>query len=795
MNFSMPNPLRSRLALLPLLLLLSAAPALPQAASPRIFPPTDGYLIGYIGEPFSQQFSCLDCTGSYTFQISGQVPPGLSLNSSTGILSGSPTMARGYFVFTIAAVSSSFNQAIASRQYEMLTDNRLRFTTPTALPAATSGVRFTRSISTNIPVSWDNGTSDLPPTVQLLLPNGAAASITGIVNTNTAQVYSFQLYASYPAQESFPAIFQTIDQQFFIQVNPPPVLTGSFSNGTVGNLYTAALNGSGGTGPYVYAITGLPPGLSLNTTNGIISGTPLSAGSFDLTGRVTDVNGAVATTTYTLVIAPPPALTISTTTLPDGTTGTLYNASLTVAGGLLPYAFSISAGALPDGLTISNVGSISGTPTKVGTFNFTVSAADRQPVSVTKALSIVIRAPLAISTATLPNGSVSNLYSAKIAATGGVPPYVFRLQAGALPAGLTLATDGTLSGTPTTAAVSTFTVRVFDSLQRTADQPYTVAIVAGPTVTTTSLPGGTVGVDYSTTLAGQGVTPLSWSISAGSLPPGLAISPAGAITGKPSLAGTYPFTVQALDSNQPALAATRALSITVVLPPLPSVSVVNVTDTQPPASQPSPGVSISQSFPVALDGTANLSFTPDAGPIDPSIRFSNGRTSVDFGIPAGQTAGVVPNNGNFAFQTGTTAGVITLAVTLRQGGQVLQPNPAVTRTIRINKAAPTISSVTINRNTNGFDVLITGFTNTREMTTAAFKFTPTAGSTLTTTDVPVTVNNVFQNWFSSAPSNELGGQFLLTVPFTLTQGAISTLASVQVTLTNTVGSSSGSANF
>lgn len=795
MNFSMPNPLRSRLALLPLLLMSLAGAALAQLASPSIQPFMESPLYPFVNEPSSFQFTCVACPGTYTFTSSGQLPPGLTLNPSTGLLSGVATAPNSFSTFTISAVNPAGN-VIATTGYVAIEDYRLAFTTNSPLPAATSGVPFTRTINTNVRVSWDTGSSNLPQSVQLNIPFGAPATLSGVVNTQTAQVYVFTLYASYPYTE-LPGYynFQTLSRDYVIQVNPPPVLTGSFSNGTVGNLYTAALNGSGGTGPYVYAITGLPPGLSLNTTNGIISGTPLSAGSFDLTGRVTDVNGAVATTTYTLVIAPPPALTISTTTLPDGTTGTLYNASLTVAGGLLPYAFSISAGALPDGLTISNVGSISGTPTKVGTFNFTVSAADRQPVSVTKALSIVIRAPLAISTATLPNGSVSNLYSAKIAATGGVPPYVFRLQAGALPAGLTLATDGTLSGTPTTAAVSTFTVRVFDSLQRTADQPYTVAIVAGPTVTTTSLPGGTVGVDYSTTLAGQGVTPLSWSISAGSLPPGLAISPAGAITGKPSLAGTYPFTVQALDSNQPALAATRALSITVVLPPLPSVSVVNVTDTQPPASQPSPGVSISQSFPVALDGTANLSFTPDAGPIDPSIRFSNGKTSVDFGIPAGQTAGIVPNNGNFAFQTGTTAGVITLAVTLRQGGQVLQPNPAVTRTIRINKAAPTISSVTINRNTNGFDVLITGFTNTREITTAVFKFTPTAGSTLTTTDVPVTVNNVFQNWFSSAPSNELGGQFLLTVPFTLTQGAISTLASVQVTLTNTVGSSSGSANF
>lgn len=178
-------------------------------------------------------------------------------------------------------------------------------------------------------------------------------------------------------------------------------------------------------------------------------------------------------------IAPP---VVTTASLPAGTTTVAYLQTLAASGGEAPYTWSLASGTLPAGLTLGSDGVISGTPTTAGTSTFTVRATDSGSRAGTKSLSIVVATPVTVTTASLANGTVGTALSRTLAASGGTTPYTWSLASGALPAGLSLSSVGVISGTPTTAGTANFTVRVTDSLSRTAtrDLSLTIAAAAAP---------------------------------------------------------------------------------------------------------------------------------------------------------------------------------------------------------------------------------------------------------------------------------------------------------------------------
>jgi hypothetical protein len=158
---------------------------------------------------------------------------------------------------------------------------------------------------------------------------------------------------------------------------------------------------------------------------------------------------------------------------------------------------------------------------------------------------------------------------------------------------------------------------------------------------------------------------------------------------------------------------------------------------------------------------------------------------VTFTIPAGQTQAVfrVPE---LSIQTGTTAGTITITTSLVAAGAPVNCNCQLDRTIVIPRTAPSITSLRVTRTATGFNVLVTGFSPSREVTQGTFRFA--GGSSLQTTELTVQLTATFNAWFQSAASTQFGGQFALTIPFTI-QGDTSTVNSVTVTLTNGTGSS------
>ena len=148
----------------------------------------------------------------------------------------------------------------------------------------------------------------------------------------------------------------------------PAIKTGSLPNGTFGKAYSASLSVTG-TAPITYAASGLPSGLSINKSNGKITGTPKKVGTFTVKITAKNAAGSVTKSLKLKVVDVKPV--IKTTSLPNGTVKKKYSTNLSATGTNIKWSKS---GSLPSGLSLSSAGVISGTPTKAGKFSFTVTA-------------------------------------------------------------------------------------------------------------------------------------------------------------------------------------------------------------------------------------------------------------------------------------------------------------------------------------------------------------------------------------------------------------------------------------
>jgi hypothetical protein len=460
------------------------------------------------------------------------------------------------------------------------------------------------------------------------------------------QVISVSIVAATPPPNSSP-----------VTISNPPL-----PDGIIGTAYSQTLTVNGGGPTNVWSIlTGvLPPGLSLLAT-GVISGTPTVLGTSNFTILV--INGIVSfARSFSITIDPAPvatpAVVISTTTLIGGTSGVAYSQTLAATGGNGTFTWSVTAGTLPAGLTLSSAGVLSGTPTTVATSNFTVQVASGTSTA-TQALSVTIVSPiLAVSTTTLANATVGGLYTKTLVATGGTGGNVWSVISGALPAGLALSPAGVLSGTPTTVGPNAFTVQVTSGVQ-TAAQILSLTVVApGPVViSTTILPDAPLTVLYSQQLlASGGIGTYTWTVSAGALPAGMVLTSAGVLTGTPTVAGSASFTVMATSGAQN---STQALAVLVdPLLVVTTASLPNDTIAKP----------YNQTLAV-IGGTLAYSWNVQSGTLPPGLTMS--------------ASGVITG-------TPTTAGTYGFTIKVTSGTQVA----ARAYTVVIAAAAPVAITTT-----------------------------------------------------------------------------------------------------
>ena len=231
--------------------------------------------------------------------------------------------------------------------------------------------------------------------------------------------------------------------------------------------------------------------------------------------------------------------------------------TLLTTGGNGPFTFALVSGAPPPGVTVSPTGVISGTPTGTGTFPITVRVTSADGQTATVDLTLVVRARIAITSVALPNAVRGLAYNTGLNATGADSAYTWLVAAGSLPAGLSLSSNGIISGTPPTEQLARFTARVRSGDGQTAVREFTITVIApvnGPalSIRTSLLPPALAGSSYSPALATSGGngSQVTWTMLGGALPPGIALGTGGLLSGVPTAAGTYSFTVRAANSGQ-----------------------------------------------------------------------------------------------------------------------------------------------------------------------------------------------------------------------------------------------------
>ncbi len=579
--------------------------------------------------PYSQTVGVTGAPGPYTFSVlNGSLPPGLTLTPSTGTISGTPTT-QGVFDFTLLVIGSGGSSG--TRAFSIVINGPLTFVTTSPLPSGAVGSPYSLQLqATGAPpanaivynFSVAPG-STLPP--GLTLPTGGLLS----GNPTTPGVYNFVLRVQ-------DILGNTATRAFSLTITGGGVLitTTSLPSGTAGTPYSQPVTVTGGLAPYFFAITGgnLPPGLSLSS-GGVILGTPTTGGNYPFAVRVIDQTGAGDSRSLSIAINQ--NLSILTNSFSPGVEGANYAESVIAQGGFPPYRFSL-VGDPPPGMTMLLNGFFSGTPSRAGSYTVRVRVDDSGEGSATKDIPFTVNAGVRIATTALPNATVGNDYSQTLTATGGETPYIWSAL-GALPTGLSLATNGVLSGRPLSAVTQSITVQVRDSRGATDTRslPLTIAPASStPQITTTALPPGTVGSAYSQTLnATGGQTPYTWSLT-GNPPPGLSLNATtGALTGTPTQAGTFSLPVQVRDAANATANATLSLLI-----------------------NPTAALQIT---------TATLPIATQNAPYSQQLAASGGQTPYTWSLVEGSVSGLTLNALGLLAGTPTQTGTFTLRVQVR----------------------------------------------------------------------------------------------------------------------------------
>jgi len=417
----------------------------------------------------------------------------------------------------------------------------------------------------------------------------------------------------------------------------PVVTTTSLPGGLVGQPYAAPLSLIGNSPPFAWSVVAgaLPPGLNLASSSGWINGTPTAAGSFSFTVQVSSSAGRTATGDLSIEVIDD--LVILTASLAPGTVGVPYADAVAVNGSYPPFAWRVSAGALPPGLQLSpSTGLIDGTPAAPGNFSFTVEVNSSVGRTEAIALWIEVADPVSLQPDFLPQAIERTPYIAPIAAGGGKGPFTFTVDSGALPPGLSLSPgSGSISGTPTAFGDWLFTVRATDSQGRTVTHDYLLRVIQALETGFTELPQGQQGLPYGYLLDALGGTPpYNWGLAGGSaLPVGLSLDPlAGVVNGTPVSSGLFAIELRLSDAGGQVFFA----NLTLLIGPPPGGPPLIAIPALPPAYE---GLAYDAAV-TALGGSAPLTWSLTSGSLPPGLSFDPALARLS-GVPSGL--------GDFAF--------------------------------------------------------------------------------------------------------------------------------------------------
>ncbi|HEY3973288.1 MAG TPA: putative Ig domain-containing protein [Candidatus Sulfotelmatobacter sp.] len=295
------------------------------------------------------------------------------------------------------------------------------------------------------------------------------------------------------------------------------------------------------------------------SSSGLYTAPSVSASSKAIVTATSVADGSVVASSQ-ITVSPVSKLAISSSTVPAGTSGTFYSTNLAATGGTAPYSWQISAGALPQGLSLNKTtGVISGTTSQNGAFPFTTSVTDASSTSSSASFSLAmneIGLTLSPATVTLSSGAKQQ-FSATLTSTSNTA-VTWQASSG------TISSSG-LYTAPSVSASSKATVTATSVAEGSvvATSQVTVSPVSKLAISVHSMPSGTAGTAYSASLAASGgVAPYTWQITAGSLPQGLSLDKTtGAVSGTTSLTGTYPFTTSVTDSMSSTVSSSLSIAM------------------------------------------------------------------------------------------------------------------------------------------------------------------------------------------------------------------------------------------
>ena len=380
---------------------------------------------------------------------------GLSLDSSTGIISGTPTAGPG--AVTIQAADT---KASTSKQFNFLVWTKLTINPvnpPAAHLNAPYSLIFTAQASSGI-ASWAITAGQLPPGLSLVV-NGAAQASGTPSQTGT---FTFTLQAQ---DYTIP---QTATRDVTIIVDSHVAITkATLKNGGQNQIYSDTLTAVNGTLPLHWSISGdFPAGLSLNPATGQVTGTPSNFGGFAYSVSVNDSNSTTQGDSGQGILNIAEQMQI-VGSLNPAYIGQPYNSGFFTIGGSYPYTWTLASGSLPPGLALAQAGNIVGTPTQLGSSSFVLQATDSgtPPYILTRAATLnVTPTLLSVLGNPLSPAPVNVIYHSQIPASGGTPPYTWSISSGQLPLGLNLdPATGYIDGTPTQVGTFNFVAMGSDS--------------------------------------------------------------------------------------------------------------------------------------------------------------------------------------------------------------------------------------------------------------------------------------------------------------------------------------------
>ena len=715
-------------------------------ACPVITLPSSPLLAVVVGTAYSRSFAASGGVAPYCYRISaGALPAGLSIDGATGLVSGAPTT-PGNYAFAVSASdangctgtlntmlsvtpTAAVNQVSVQTAGLCLNPGNTVVSVPFAVTRGDAiglrGISVTFQLDTALlrlaspspavnlhPGTWASGFGNR--SLQITDLGGGRFTVDAVLlgspcgATSGGSLFTLDLSAQGPAGAGAITITSVTMRDcsnapvavsagaagaLTVSTNAIVLAPASLPSGTSGTAYSQLITASGSSGPFSYSVVAgaLPAGLTL-ASGGQLTGSPLANGTFNFTVRASEAGGCFGERAYSLVLTCP-TIVLGPVYLPDGAIGLGYTANVSAVGGVAPVVYTVSAGTLPGGLTLTPSGGLGGTPTTAATSVFTITATDAAGCTGSRAYTVDIFATSPVSsvaarttglaiTSGTPCVSVPFVYTrgenapvrgvtvsfqldpAKLALCGspmasvqlggfftgfantnlqivddGGGAYTVDVSLLGSPCGIT--STGTLFtldlqsvGPDGTGAITVTRVKSRDCSN------VAIAVMPGPAaalriqntplvMAPPTLPNAQVGTAYSQALTVAGsVAPLSCSVSAGSLPPGVTLSSAGLLSGVPAATGSFAFTARASDAD--GVPASRSYTLVVTCP------VIALTPPTLPDAQT--GAAYSQTL-VATGGTAPYTFTLTSGSLPAGLTLS----------AAGEIGGVPTSSGAEVF--------------------------------------------------------------------------------------------------------------------------------------------------